>query len=138
MSKQWQMEKDYSYQSDCLIYTIFSNHIISQYGTNHWIPFTEAEVEAKDNFESHFMSDFLHGKRKSSQANTQQDLLELQKKTASRPWNISAKPPATCWIAVVYFGVTIAASPMPIPTPHFTTSACISKASRQPAKARPK
>lgn len=58
MSKQWQMEKDYSYQSDCLIYTIFSNHIISQYGTNHWIPFTEAEVEAKDNFESHFMSDF--------------------------------------------------------------------------------
>ena len=67
-------KKDYSYQSDCLIYTIFSNHIISQYGTNHWIPFTEAEVEAKDNFESHFMSDFLRGKRKSSQAGSQQDL----------------------------------------------------------------
>ncbi|MBQ9726070.1 MAG: hypothetical protein IJV65_01015, partial [Kiritimatiellae bacterium] len=26
---------------------------------NHWIPFTEDEVDAKDAFQSHFMSDFL-------------------------------------------------------------------------------
>ena len=29
---------------------------------NHWIPFTEAEVGAKDSFKSHFMSDLLNGK----------------------------------------------------------------------------
>lgn len=78
-------KKDYSYQSDCLIYTIFSNHIISQYGTNHWIPFTEAEVEAKDNFESHFMSDFLRGKCKTSQANTQQDLFGTSEENCFTP-----------------------------------------------------
>ena len=31
-------------------------------GTNHWIPFTAAEVGANDNFKSTFMSDFLAGK----------------------------------------------------------------------------
>ena len=31
---------------------------------NHWIPFTEEEVGAKDCFKSHFMSDWLKGKRR--------------------------------------------------------------------------
>ena len=68
----WKDDKQFKVSS--LIFTIFSTNIKSGISTNHWIPFTEAEVEAKDNFESHFMSDFLRGKRKSSQAGSQQDL----------------------------------------------------------------
>ena len=37
-------------------------------GTNHWIPFTESEVGAKDCFKSHFMSDYLAGKVKAGKA----------------------------------------------------------------------
>lgn len=57
-------KKDEIFQSDCLIYTLFhgQNRISSKDGTNHWIPFTEQEVDAKDKFESNFMSDFLKGK----------------------------------------------------------------------------
>ncbi|MFN5068624.1 MAG: hypothetical protein ACK5FC_01915, partial [Bacteroidota bacterium] len=29
---------------------------------NHWIPFTESEVNAKEKFESNFMTDFIKGK----------------------------------------------------------------------------
>ena len=56
----WQT--DYEFQTDCLIYTLFSNanNIRSSKGTNHWIPFTETEISAKDNFASHFMSDYLN------------------------------------------------------------------------------
>ena len=38
------------------------NQIRAQYGTNHWIPYTEYEVDAKEKFSSHFMTDFLSGK----------------------------------------------------------------------------
>lgn len=55
---------DAEFQINCLVYSLFhgQNKITSKYGTNHWIPFTEAEVDAKERFESHFMSDFLAGK----------------------------------------------------------------------------
>ena len=58
----WQADAEF--QSNCLIYTLFhgQNRITSKLGTNHWIPFSEAEVDAKERFESHFMSDFLAGK----------------------------------------------------------------------------
>lgn len=52
-------KEDVLFRSDCLVYTLFNNNIQSEYGTNHWIPFTEIEVNAKDNFESHFMSDYI-------------------------------------------------------------------------------
>ena len=52
-------EKDTQFRRDCLTYTLFSNTIQSRYGTNHWIPFTESEVNAKERFESHFMTDFI-------------------------------------------------------------------------------
>lgn len=58
----WQ--NDYDFQNDCLTYTLFNNNIQSQYGTNHWIPFTEQEVNAQNRFESHFMTDFINGKIK--------------------------------------------------------------------------
>lgn len=56
--------KDRIFLSDCIIYTLFhtQNRISCQHGTNHWIPFTEGEVGAQEAFDSHFMSDFLHGK----------------------------------------------------------------------------
>jgi len=61
-SSEW--VKDKSFLSDCIIYTLFhtQNRISCQHGTNHWIPFTEEEVGAQEAFDSHFMSNFLHGK----------------------------------------------------------------------------
>lgn len=55
---------DAEFLGDCLVYTLFhgQNRISSVHGPNHWIPFTEAEVDAKECFQSHFMSDLLAGK----------------------------------------------------------------------------
>ncbi len=58
--ESWQTDEEF--QSDCLAYTLFNNNIQSRYGTNHWIPFTEQEVDAKEKFESHFMNDYINGK----------------------------------------------------------------------------
>lgn len=55
---------DTEFQNDCLAYTLFSNNISSAFGTNHWIPFTEQEVNAKEKFESNFMTNFITGKLK--------------------------------------------------------------------------
>jgi hypothetical protein len=57
-------ETDTEFQNDCLAFTLFhsQNRITSREGTNHWIPFTEVEVNAREKFESHFMSDFIKGK----------------------------------------------------------------------------
>lgn len=58
----WELDKDF--QSDCLAFALFhgQNKISSVNGINHWIPFTEQQVNAPDNFKSHFMSDFIAGK----------------------------------------------------------------------------
>ncbi|MCL2138478.1 MAG: hypothetical protein FWH41_02985 [Treponema sp.] len=53
---------DTEFQNDCLAYTLFTNNIQSKYGVNHWIPFTEEEVNARSNFDSHFMTSFIGGK----------------------------------------------------------------------------
>jgi len=58
----WKNDKEF--QNDCLAYTLFNNNIQCQYGTNHWIPFTEQEVNAKEKFESNFMTEFMKGKIK--------------------------------------------------------------------------
>lgn len=76
-------KSDIVFQNDCLIFTLFSNsnNIQSQHGTNHWIPFCEEEVGAQDNFESHFMHDFIMGKikeEKPQQEGTIQDLFAEQ------------------------------------------------------------
>jgi len=63
---------DTEFQNDCLAFTLFSNNIQSKYGTNHWIPFTEQEVNAKEKFESNFMTNFMNGKLK-----MENDTLEL-------------------------------------------------------------
>ena len=63
-------EEDLEFQSDCLAFTLFhgQNRISAEEGINHWIPFSEAEVGAKDSFESHFMKDFIDGKIKPKEA----------------------------------------------------------------------
>jgi hypothetical protein len=60
----WQT--DLEFQNDCLAYALFhgQNRITSQEGSNHWIPFTEHEVNAQAKFESSFMTDFIKGKIK--------------------------------------------------------------------------
>jgi hypothetical protein len=60
-------EKDEEFQNDCFAYTLFNNNIQNKFGVNHWIPFTESEVNSKEKFESNFMSDFIKGKIKSEQ-----------------------------------------------------------------------
>ncbi|HRP01020.1 MAG TPA: hypothetical protein PLE30_00060 [Candidatus Kapabacteria bacterium] len=56
----WKVDSEF--QNDCLAYTLFNNNIQSKFGINHWIPFTEQEVNAKEKFESNFMTDFIKGK----------------------------------------------------------------------------
>ena len=55
---------DTEFQSDCLVFTLFNNNIQSEYGINHWIPYREEEVDAKERFKSHFIHDFMCGKIK--------------------------------------------------------------------------
>lgn len=63
-NKKW--EKDTEFHSDCLIFMLFhgKNRITSKEGINHFIPFSEKEIDAAEAFESHFMQDFLQGKIK--------------------------------------------------------------------------
>ena len=67
----WPIEdyaKDSGFVNDCIVYTLFSNNISSSFGINHWIPYTEKEVIAKEKFQSNFMSDFLQKKTFSPKA----------------------------------------------------------------------
>lgn len=61
-NEEWQ--KDSTFQNDCLAFTLFhgQNRITSKEGVNHFIPFSESQVGAKEAFESHFMRDFIKGK----------------------------------------------------------------------------
>ena len=58
----WQSDEEF--QLDCLVFSLFhnKNRISCKTGVNHWIPFSEAEVDAKDAYKSHFMIDFLSGR----------------------------------------------------------------------------
>lgn len=58
--KTW--EKDIDFQNNCLIYTIFNTNIKSSRGINHWIPFSENDISAKDTFTSHFLYNYINGK----------------------------------------------------------------------------
>ncbi len=57
---------DLEFQNDCLAFTLCNNNIQTKFGINHWIPFTEQEVNAGEKFASNFMSEFLQGKVKSA------------------------------------------------------------------------
>ena len=68
--KAWKVDAEF--QNDCLAFTLFhgQNRITSTQGINHWIPFTEEELDAPDKFQSHFMSDFIEGKIMPQASNT--------------------------------------------------------------------
>lgn len=73
-------ENDIEFQNDCLAFTLFhwQNRITSrETWVNHRIPFTESEVNARDKFASHFMTDFLKGREFSPEA---KDVFEAWKK----------------------------------------------------------
>lgn len=83
----WQADTEF--QNDCLAYTLFNNLIQSKYGTNHWIPFSEQEVNSREKFESDFMSKFINGKLK---INAIGDLFGTQnERTASLVFSTEAK-----------------------------------------------
>ena len=71
--RTWELDGEFI--ADCVIFTLFGdkNYIKSADGVNHWIPFTEEEVDAKDCFQSHFMSDWLNGRAASPQAAVRRD-----------------------------------------------------------------
>jgi len=81
----WQ--NDHEFHTNCLTSTLFhSKNLISTYGDiNHWIPFTETEVDAKDRFESHFMTDFMAGKLASETSPNSNNLLSEQSFIPSEP-----------------------------------------------------
>jgi hypothetical protein len=60
----WKADKEF--QNDCLAFALFhgQNKISSKEGVNHWIPFTEYEVNSREKFASNFMSKFINGKLK--------------------------------------------------------------------------
>lgn len=60
--------KDSTFQSDCLAFSLFhsQNRITCKIGVNHFIPFSESEVQAKEAFESNFIYKFIQGKIKNN------------------------------------------------------------------------
>ena len=74
----WQV--DTAFQNDCLTYTLFDSkqRISIREGINHWIPFTEQEVNAKTKFDSSFMTKFIAGKLKQEKSDTLFDTQELR------------------------------------------------------------
>jgi hypothetical protein len=70
LSPNGNYKTDKQFQNDCLIFTLFHNKnlICSNDNENHWIPFEDREVGAKDNFQSTFMSDFLKNRKLSKEA----------------------------------------------------------------------
>lgn len=59
---EWKDDEEFI--NDCFIYTIYNLNIQIKNGTNNFIPFSEEEVNAKDSFTSHFLSDYIQGKLK--------------------------------------------------------------------------
>ena len=80
---------DKEFQTDCLAFTLFhgQNRITSSEGINHWIPFTELEVNAQERFKSNFMTNFIKGKLK-----VEQPTNELLLNPDSSPLLYSGKP----------------------------------------------
>ncbi|WP_024948824.1 hypothetical protein [Helicobacter pylori] len=56
-------QDDSEFKNNCLIFMLFhtQNRITTTQGTNHFIPFNETEVNAKERYSSHALLDFLKG-----------------------------------------------------------------------------
>ena len=88
----WQ--SDLEFQNDCLVFTLFNTNIQSKFGTNHWIPFTEQEVNAREKFESNFMTQFIKGKIKQEVQTTDLFANATQNENLQKPLEFSEKATA--------------------------------------------
>ncbi len=59
-------QDDSEFKSNCLAFMLFhtQNRITTAQGTNHFIPFSETEVNAKERYSSHALLEFLKGEIK--------------------------------------------------------------------------
>ncbi|MBM0597230.1 hypothetical protein JQ289_07050 [Helicobacter pylori] len=79
-------QDDSEFKSNCLIFMLFhtQNRITTTQGTNHFIPFSETEVNAKERYSSHALLDFLKGGIKE-----EGDSLFLNAKKENKPLKFS-------------------------------------------------
>ncbi|GAA7174243.1 hypothetical protein HpCK101_23210 [Helicobacter pylori] len=79
-------QDDSEFKSNCLIFMLFhtQNRITTTQGTNHFIPFSETEVNAKERYSSHALLDFLKGGIKE-----EGDSLFLNAKKENKPLEFS-------------------------------------------------
>ncbi|WP_425330581.1 hypothetical protein [Helicobacter pylori] len=79
-------QDDSEFKNNCLIFMLFhtQNRITTTQGTNHFIPFSETEVNAKGRYSSHALLDFLEGKIKE-----EGDSLFLNAKKENKPLEFS-------------------------------------------------
>ncbi|GAA8706467.1 hypothetical protein HpBT348_15170 [Helicobacter pylori] len=79
-------QDDSEFKNNCLIFMLFhtQNRITTTQGTNHFIPFSETEVNAKERYFSHALLDFLKGKIKEGG-----DSLFLNAKKENKPLEFS-------------------------------------------------
>ncbi|GAA9985936.1 hypothetical protein VN0998_14170 [Helicobacter pylori] len=79
-------QDDSEFKNNCLIFMLFhtQNRITTTQGTNHFIPFSETEVNPKERYSSHALLDFLKGKIKE-----EGDSLFLNAKKENKPLEFS-------------------------------------------------
>ncbi|KNE25647.1 nucleoside 5-triphosphatase RdgB (dHAPTP, dITP,XTP-specific) [Helicobacter pylori] len=82
-------QDDSEFKGNCLIFMLFhtQNRITTTQGTNHFIPFSEDEVEPKERYTSHALLDFLKGKTKKTKE--EGDSLFLNAKKENKPLEFS-------------------------------------------------
>lgn len=83
---------DIEFHNDCLAFTLFysQNKIEAKEGANHWIPFSEEEVDAKTRFASNFMWRYLQGKEQAAQSADLFAEATDGKKATAKPLEFSA------------------------------------------------
>ncbi|GAA7191206.1 hypothetical protein HpCK14_13700 [Helicobacter pylori] len=81
-------QDDSEFKNNCLIFMLFhtQNRITSTQGTNHFIPFSEDEVDPKERYLSRTLLDFLKGEIKEPKEN---DSLFLSTKKENKPLKFS-------------------------------------------------
>ncbi|ACX99872.1 hypothetical protein [Helicobacter pylori] len=79
-------QDDSEFKNNCLIFMLFhaQNRITTTQGINHFIPFSETEVESKERYSSHALLDFLKGGIKE-----EGDSLFLNAKKENKPLEFS-------------------------------------------------
>ncbi|GAA7448307.1 hypothetical protein ckin115_13050 [Helicobacter pylori] len=81
-------QDDSEFKNNCLAFMLFhtQNRITATQGTNHFIPFSEDEVDSKERYFSHALLDFLKGEIKEPK---ESDSLFLNAKKENKPLKFS-------------------------------------------------